>query len=61
MSKNTFPRVAERGSGLSYDTHAKQQNGVSCFYIAIIFFGRSILCGGPGIGNPKMIRRGVWA
>src|ERR1700722_18058509 len=53
MSKNTFPRVAERGSGLSYDTHAKQQNGVSCFYIAIIFFGRSILCGSPGIGNPK--------
>ena len=36
MSKNTFPRLSGKGSGLSYNTLAKRQNGeVLLSYIAI--------------------------
>ena len=36
MSKNTFPPIARKGVGLSFQALTKHQNGVFCFHIATV-------------------------
>src|SRR5271165_6803887 len=36
MSKNTFPLIAGKGLGLSFQALTKHQNGVFCFRIATV-------------------------
>ena len=36
MSKNTFPPIAGKGLGLSFQALTKHQNGVFCFRIATV-------------------------
>ena len=61
MSKNTFPRVAERGSGLSYQLTPNIKVVMSCYVIAI--FLRPALPGakyGPDwarTSDPALIKR----
>ena len=45
MSKNTFPPIAGKGLGLSFQALTKHQNGVFCFRIATVLLpGSSASC-----------------
>jgi hypothetical protein len=53
MSKNTFPLIARKGVGLSFQALTKHQNGVFCFHIATVLLSGS----GASWSDPAPVSR----
>ena len=57
MSKNTFPHLAERESGVSFQALAKPQNGAFCLCIAILLSDRLLI---NGFSQWAPVTAGTW-